>query len=477
MLGGLAGRLAAASRPKVLVFIVLEQFRPEYLDAAPSRLLSGGFRRLLDKGANFQDCRHLASTFSSTAISTIATGAWPAEHGIVADSWYDRASRHRVLASDELLLATTVASQVAADPSARVSIIGSDSANARLFAGTRDADVYWMDEQGKFALRGEAPDWLTNFNSQHSPADQHDAKWMAVGAPGDTPPLRTLVFDEKNPEQFQAFYQASPYAQDAQFDLLQEVITRDLPGRGNGYHFVCLLAGSLARLGYETGARSPLMQQMILRLDQRLDAFLTQLSRNPGDGNFSVVLAGAHGAPPEPIEEARRRMAVDGESVARAINKNLTANDFGKVEKYLYPFLYLDASGYRDPEPIRLAAARAAMDHPAVAGYYTAGGAGSTRDEWERRFRNSFHLQRSGDVMLSYRPEYIEDTGTGRGVSYGSLYNYDVRVPLCFYGPQFRGSTFDAPVESVDIAPTLARVLGVSPPSSAIGRVLAEALA
>jgi arylsulfatase A-like enzyme len=86
-------------------------------------------------------------------------------------------------------------------------------------------------------------------------------------------------------------------------------------------------------------------------------------------------------------------------------------------------------------------------------------------------------MKRSGDVMLSYRPEYVEDFGAGRGVSYGSLYNYDARVPLIFYGPQFRAGVFESPVEAVDVAPTLARVIGIAEPSSAAGRVLGEALA
>ena len=76
--------------------------------------------------------------------------------------------------------------------------------------------------------------------------------------------------------------------------------------------------------------------------------------------------------------------------------------------------------------------------------------------------------------MLSYRPEYVEDYRQGRGVSYGSLYNYDACVPLCFYGPQFKPGMFEYTVESVDVAPTLARALGVPLPSSATGRVLRE---
>ena len=98
-------------------------------------------------------------------------------------------------------------------------------------------------------------------------------------------------------------------------------------------------------------------------------------------------------------------------------------------------------------------------------------------DEWGRRFRNSFHPRRCGDVMLSYRPEYVEDYGQGRGISYGSLYNYDAGVPLCLYGPRFRSGLFESPVEAVDVAPTLARACGVPLPSSSTGRVLAEALA
>jgi hypothetical protein len=476
ILGGLGANLAAAGRPRILVFLVLEQFRPDYLETAAGQLSSGGFRRLVERGANFADCRHLASTFSATSIATIATGAWPAEHGIVADSWFDRAAGRPVTASDEMLVATTLASQAADDSRGRVSVIAADADLARLFAGSRNARIYTMDDRGRFALRGEAPDWLSAFNDQHPPETQHNGKWMAVGARSDAPPLRNLTYDEKHPEQFLSLYKASPFGQDALFDLLHEVISRDQPGQGNSFHLVCLLAGSMARLGYETGSHSPLMMQMVVHLDRRLETLLAHLSRSVGDNNFSLVVAGAHGAPPLPPDGARKRMAVDGEALARAIYKNLSSNGFGRVSKYVYPFLYLDSGGFRDPEPIRLAAARAAMEHPAVAGFYTAGGACSTRDEWERRFRNSFHAQRSGDVMLSYRPEYVEDFGQGRGISYGSLYNYDAQVPLVFFGTQFRTGAFENPVQSVDIAPTLSRLLGIGPPSSATGRVLSEAL-
>jgi len=171
-------------------------------------------------------------------------------------------------------------------------------------------------------------------------------------------------------------------------------------------------------------------------------------------------------------------MAVNGEKLARALEWPLSAAGFGiHVEKYLYPFLYLNPGSASDAEAVRLLAGRFALEQPAVAGYFTARGACSTQDGWERRFRNSFCPGRSGDVMLSYRPEYVEEYGQNRGISYGSLYNYDVRVPLCFYGPQFRQGSFEAPVESVDVVPTLARAMGIADPSSSTGRVLGEAFA
>jgi hypothetical protein len=473
MSGGLLRPLLGAPvRPKLLVLVVLEQFRPDYLESVRSQMAAGGFRRLLEKGAVYYDCRNRASTFSSSSIATLSTGAWPSQHGIVADHWYDRAIRRAISGTEEELLATTVVSQVAAENRTRVYVVSMDETPGALLAGTPDARLFWMDAQGRFATRGDPPDWLANANGDKAAEAARNAKWVALGARPDAPALRTVTW----PEDFLALYKASPFGQQAQFDFAGEVITREKLGQSNSFDLLCIVAGSTAALGYETGGRSLLMQQLVLHLDRRIEILLGQLQKAVGENGFSLVLAGAHGAPPEPPADSRDRLAVGGERIAQAVDRTLLSVATGRVEKYLYPFLYLDTSGFRDPEPIRMAAARVALQQSPVAGYYTAGGACSTRDEWESRFRNSFHPIRSGDVMLSYLPEFVEDFSQGRGVSYGSLYNYDVKVPLCLYGPQFRAGIIDRPVELVDIAPTLARVIGVAAPSSSMGRVLAEAL-
>lgn len=462
-----------------MVLVLIEQLCQDHLDALSGQFGQNGLRRVLSKGAHFPDCRHLASTFSSSSIATLATGAWPSQHGIVADSWYDPAARAQVAAASEELLAGTLCAQVSAEQprSTRTFVIGMDPVQTALFAGDSATRRFWMDSAGRFTTPGEIPDWLVEYNNLKPLANAHDAPWMAIDARPGAPPLRTLGFDAARPREFLGLYRASPLAQQAEFELLRDLIQKERLGQGDTFDFVCLMVGAGSLLGFETGARSPLMLQMVLHLDRHVEYLLEHLKTAPGENAFNLVLAAGHGAPPAPAQESRWRMAVAGESVAQTVNRALVTTDSGRVMRYLYPFLYLDTSGFRDPEPLRVTAARAALKHPAVAGSYTADGYCTVHDDYEVRFRNSFHPKRSGDVMLSYRAGYVEDYGQDRGISYGSLYNYDVRVPLCFYGPQFRAEVFEAPVQSVDVAPTLARAMGVAPPPSSVGRVLGEAFA
>jgi hypothetical protein len=456
--------------------LVLEELRQDDLDALAPNFRPAGLRHLLSQGAHFPDCRNLASTFSASSIATLATGAWPSQHGIVADSWYGRSARKPVPASGEALLAGTLCAQVAA-AGARTFVIGMDATQCALASGSSATGQFWFDPSGDFATSGELPDWLTEFNHAHTVDNLHGEPWMAIDAKAGAPPLRTLAFHPARPHEFVNLFKSSPFGQHAQFELLGELVESEELGQGDTNDFVCLVAGSTARLGYELGGNDPLMRQLVLHLDRDLETLIVRLGKATGEHGFNLIVAGAHGAPPAPAADSRARMCVSGESVAQTVDRALITNGQGRVVRYVYPFLYIEPASGRDPEAVRLAAARAALEHPAVAGYYTFDGHCSTHDGWETRFRNSFHPVRSGDVMLSYHPEFIEDFGQPRGVSYGSLYNYEVRVPLCFYGPQFRAGVFESPVASIDVAATLARAMGVAVPSSSMGRVLGEAFA
>ena len=483
-LAGATRLKAIPPRPKLFVLLVAEQFRSDYLSRFSALFGPGGFRRLMEEGAYLPDCRMAASSFTATGLATIATGAYPDAHGIVAESWYDPVARKMTAARASLNLASTLADQIAAaDSHNRVYAVAGDRARAALLVHSAP---FARAPHTVLALDAdplpEEPAFVEAFRQSHSPERFKNAKWQALQADSNAPPLRVLTDDPARPQEFTALYNASPFAQENQFEFLRTLIAEEKLGQGAAFDFVAVSLSSMAQLGYESGADSPLMREMVLHLDRQIESTLEVLRKLAGSGNFGLAFTAAHGV------AQQESVSIDGSSVAQAIDDALSAafdNPGARnryVERYVYPFLYLNHDHLRrygiDPARARRLAGEAALRlTPGVAAYYTADGQSSRFGDWLLRFQNSFHAVRSGDVMLAYEPNAVERYGDGRGVSYGSLYNYDVQTPLLLYGSQFRAMTEEAAVDSVDIAPTLARALRVGAPSSASGRVLSAVFA
>jgi hypothetical protein len=183
---------------------------------------------------------------------------------------------------------------------------------------------------------------------------------MAVGAvPELQPPLRTLTFDPKRPEEFFELYQSSPFCQEAQFELLRALIVLEKLGQGPALDFVFVSLGSMALLGYETGSDSSLMGQMALQLDAQIQLTLEMLNKAPWKNNYNLIFAAAHGAPPEPDPALRSQKAISGESLARTIGKTLsTWIDNGAVknayvDKYVRIARCAQTGGRDRPAPAR----------------------------------------------------------------------------------------------------------------------------
>jgi hypothetical protein len=434
------------------VIVVAEQFRSDYLFRNVNAFSAKGFRRLMEEGAFFPDCRLLSTSFTLSGLATIATGSYPSIHGIVADRWYEPAGRraHSAAAAD---LAAPTLFQQESDPANRIVSIAGDVHKARFFQPDASKGLYPLPDD-RFQNRA----------------------WIAHGAPAGTVALRTLTYDPAKPENFRALFGSSPFSQSAEMKYLRETIAGQNLGT-NSFDTVVAVLDSIGKLGLETGAVSPLIDDEVRCLDADISSLLEWLDAR-GE-SYQFLFTAAHGAPVEPPAGSRIRP----EEIVASV-ENALAAEFGKgnasyrfVEAYVYPFLYLRTEHLT---PGELPRARRIAGNAAVAGgrvstFVTADGYCPTFGEWETRARNSLYGARSGDVLLAYNPGFVEYVGADRGVSYGSLWNYDTQVPLLLKGPSFVAGRFDRPVELTDIAPTLAAIAGLPAPAAATGRVLTEA--
>ena len=478
---------AAAGSPRLIVMVVAEQFRADYLDLYADGFVEGGFRRLMEGGAFYRRSRYpAATTLSAPAAATLATGALPSEHGIVADSWFDEASQQVVRASEgaagvypERIIGSTLADELnlASRGRARVVTISGNAATAAMLAGRRPRGAFWRGSEGALITgsyyAGTQPKWLEQrqFENPLSPLGRRT--WTAVDAGDAAPPLRVLDTAE-----FLALYRASPFGIQDIFGFAEAALEGERLGKRDYPDMLVVVLEEPARLALETGADSPLMRDMVLWMDRELASLLSRVDATAGMEDSLIVFTGLHGIPHQrqDREEAGLRVGtVSGDEVARRADDAL-AREFGSgmdVWKYVYPFLYLSEAsregGSERRRRILQTAGRAAMQTPGVAGWYapeTSSVTGALRKACEA----AFHPTRSGDLMLVYEPGWMESFGDGRGVTSGSPYRYDTDVPLIFYGPRIRPGVRDRPVDPRNIAPTLAAILNIAAPSLSSGR-------
>jgi hypothetical protein len=358
-----------------------------------------------------------------------------------------------------------------------------------MLGGFKAAGCYWMDEAARFITssfyRDTLPGWAASFQEAHPALRFRGRPWKALEAPEAAPPLRMI--DGQGAEgvrDFLATFLASPLAMEEQFDFARQAVESENLGRGRSTDLLVLSLSSLYLLGVEVGADSPLVRDMVLRLDRKMEEFFSWIDERVGADETWIVFTATQGLAslPETLQvEGVPTGRVPGEEIVRAVNARLSSA-LGRgsyVDRYVFPSLYLRREALADnplPEVARRAG-EAVLTVPGVAGYLApSAGPGVLTPESAALFARSLFPGRSGDLVLAYQPYYCERYGNGRGVSTGSYYAYDTRVPLLLYGPAFRAQTFEQPVQPIDLAATLAAALEIAPPAAASGRALTKAL-
>jgi predicted AlkP superfamily pyrophosphatase or phosphodiesterase len=506
------------AHPKLVVVIVIDQFRGDYLERYRDQFGDAGFRLLLDHGAYFSNCNYdYANTRTAPGHATLFTGAYSNGHGIAANEWWDQKKKRMVTsveddstklvgaapdkmgdkagASPHNLLADTLGDELklATQGKSRVFGVSLKDRAAVLPAGYAGDAAYWIEPKtGAWITstyyRDALPKWVQDFNSSR-PAKYWDREWKdAQGAV-----LRSTAHRKGKNGEEAGFYEvvgSTTFGNEYEFEFAKELMVYEKLGLGPATDLFSISLSPNDILGHQVGPDSPEMQQMALDLDRELADFFNFLGHQIGLANVWIALSADHGVSslPDAVKKLRIPAAnLNVEKLEAQINQAIAAKfspghiaaDL-KYVKLDYPLAWLDQDAFAAAHVHEHDAEKAvgeAMKQAGLRNYYTK----SQLAEGEvpntalgRKYLNSYSPEGSWYVMGV--PD-IYTVGPGKGTDHTSPYNYDTHVPLAFYGLPFQPGTYRTSVEPVDLAPTLASLLGINAPTHSIGRVLTEALA
>lgn len=520
----------ASLRPKLVLVINVDQLSAELFQRYVKDL-PGGLGLLKKRGVVFTEAYHdHAFTETGPGHAALLSGRFPGHTGIIENHWYDRtlgrtvycvedASVHpiglpeKAGASPSRFIGTSLGDwlQSQVKGSRTFSLSGKDR-GAVLLAGRKPSGVFWFEGAAGFntstAYAGmQPPPWLIPFNEDlHQRFLRDDWTWTSLGPwngaartaawtlPGGVVVrngLPRVIQGAGMPldKGFAGRFRRSPFFDQVTLEAARALVEREHVGRGPGTDLFTLSLSATDYIGHSFGSGSVEMWDQIHRLDGELGRFLAWLRRRVPD--TWVVLSSDHGGMdlPEALKEdglPAERLSEPKAWYARlnlALRERLKA-DVDPVRVSSLPSqIYLDDAAIRAAGLVRskvLEAIQAQLKtQPEVADSVTSDvlenfqepDRGSPRDSsLMARFKHSFMAGRSGDVLVAFRPLTIFHDPAWVA-NHGSPWDYDRRVPIIFMGP-WQPKEIKRPVRTVDIAPTLAKALGITPSEKLDGEAL-----
>jgi hypothetical protein len=484
----------ASLKPKLVVAIVLDQFRYDYLLRFENEY-NAGLRRLLTKGAVFANARYEHfPTYTSVGHAAFLTGAFPSQSGIIGNMWYDREIKKIVgSASDSLvrmvggagtagssprnLLVSTLGDEIKiANAEAKVFGISIKDYAAILSTGHMADGVYWFDVQsGNFVsstyYSADLPAWVKEFNAKR-PADRYKGKeWMGIKLPSsaDAKLYRSI--------------ESSPFGNELIEELAEQAIESGQMGRDSIPDLLVLSFSSNDYVGHQYGPDSPQVREICIQTDKMLEKLFQFIDSKIGMSNATVVLTADHGVAPTPEVNVKRKMPggrASFSTISNSVQQALTAK-FGEgkwidgtPEEAVYLNWDLIKSMKLTQEEVVREAANVIRGMPNVFRVYTREqlmSGLSMADQVGQRVAHGYFPRRGADLYILLDPYYIFGMSA---TTHGTPFGYDTHVPLIMMGPGIKAGNYYAGVAMNDVAPTLSAILGIETPSGAEGRILSE---
>ncbi|MCM4155737.1 alkaline phosphatase PafA [Gramella sp. AN32] len=513
----------STDHPKLVVGIVIDQMRYDYLTRFWDRFGEDGFKRMINEGFNFKNHHfNYVPTFTGPGHTSVWTGTSPLNHGIISNNWYNKFEDKIVYCTEDnaveplgtnalagkmsphRMKVTTVADQNRMHTQMRGKTIGVSikDRGSILPAGHTANAAYWFygANEGKFITSTfymkELPQWVQDFNNSNA-AEAYFKTWNTLESiptykesgvdvnkfEGGFKGKKTASFPydlEKLKAQngnFNIIVQ-TPFGNDLTLDFALAAIKAEELGQDKDTDFLALSFSSTDKVGHNFGVNSKEIEDTYLRLDNNLSELLQYLDKNIGKGNYTVFLSADHGGgevsaylesvkiPAGYFDFAKFSERLNAFVREEFRNDNLINNISNDQIFFNYKALKEAKIPFGEVEK-KIAHYLLQQDQIDKVFTRTQLENGSFNHGIGELIQNGFNQKRSGDVIFVMDPAVVSYSRTGS--MHGSGYSYDTHAPLIFFGKGIKHGNTTRRSEVIDIAPTVSALLGISFPNAATG--------
>ncbi|MCG9793366.1 alkaline phosphatase PafA [Flavobacterium algicola] len=517
----------AQERPKLVVGIVVDQMKMEYLYRFSSDFSNDGFKRLMGNGYTFQNMHYnYMPTYTAPGHASIYTGTTPATHGIVSNEWFSRKLGTEMYCTDDAsvstvgdgtkeegemspknLLSTTITDELRLGTNFQGKVIGMSlkDRGAILPAGHFANWAFWYSKTGSFissSFYGEKlPSWVQQFNDEKHYMPYINKGWDLLKPKStynesleDNNPYEGKMYNSAPvfPYDLKDMYakndagviRSTPYGNNLLAEFAMKAIEKEELGKDNITDFLTVSFSSTDYVGHILGPRSMELQDTYLRLDETIAEFLKYLDKNVGKDNYLLFLTADHAGAENVNYLKDHKYNVNNISPKdiRTNLKDFSIKTFGVdvILNYTSFNLYFDKEVLKakklDLTAVKSVFKEYLMTLDYVKRVYTEEEIlSSTGNDYYLNFiSKGYDATQNGDLVILDKPGYIEYQGTG--TSHGTTYTYDTHVPAIFYGWHIKKGESYNKKEITQIAPTIAQKIKVAFPNGTEAHVLEEVL-
>ncbi len=526
------GQTLEEKRPKLVVGIVVDQMRYDYLTRFYNKYGDDGFKHIIQNGFSAENAHfNYIPTYTAPGHASIYTGTTPSNHGIIGNNWYDKFEKKSIYCVDDnsyksigsneggkkspkRMLTTTIGDELKMAQNQRGKVIAlSIKDRGAILPGGHTADAaYWFRgvKDGKFITSSyymkNLPKWVVDFNASDKAKNYLNTTWTTIydintytesmddnniyegvfdGMKTPTFPYNLSKLKKKNGQY--ELLKMTPFGNSLVKDFAKAAILGENLGKGEATDFLAISFSSTDYIGHKFGPDSKEIEDTYIRLDKDIASLLTFLDEQVGRTNYTLFLTADHAVVQVPayLESLKVPAGYFNSKDFKAFTEKVVQEEFNLraddlIENVSNYQLFLNKETLRVNKlklrEVSDVLVNRLVEYKSIAktvSAYTLQNTDFDRDILNR-LQNGYNQKFSGDILLIPNPSTI--SGSRKGTTHGSGYNYDSHIPMLMYGKGIKKGVLKRRIAITDIAPTIANLLHISPPNGVTGTVITEAL-